>query len=514
MAAMTELMGNTQTSTYTYMTAPRMNGLATPSFLPTIGGANASASFKPYDTYPAPAPMRRSLTSMPWRSATYYGVSRCDPNVPNMRGMPEMMSQRSKTEMDSFKVPQIFGSSRNALYTRYTPNDWNASNQTNYMTSDTVRSSAERIRMDTARLCRELNDKTSRTQGDVGRRLGDRIGDIDYWKTEVLNETDKMVTEIDALTRAKNCLEKMLVETDGPLHTSQECLYSREKRQGIDLVHDDVERALIKEVETIKKCQDEMRKLAQKASDQLALDRAAQHELERDNGDKTSALNLDNTCHQLNNSSRGIQYYDGIHRVDNTVSVPETWAKFSDNNIRRSQSERSASRDIRSLIDQLMSTVSTTLTNEWNAVNTALADRVAEYTATRNGIQAHLSKVLQEVMDMEKNIALIKMCIEEKEAPLQVAQTRLATRTHRPNIEACRDPVQHRLVEEVYEINESLEQLRAKLREAENALQHLLRTKMALERDLGVKNTSLFIDRESCLGMRKNFPMLSRVACY
>ena len=46
--------------------------------------------------------------------------------------------------------------------------------------------------------------------------------------------------------------------------------------------------------------------------------RAAQHELERDAGDKFSALNLDSTCHNMRNSSRGIAYHDGINRVDNT----------------------------------------------------------------------------------------------------------------------------------------------------------------------------------------------------
>jgi len=63
------------------------------------------------------------------------------------------------------------------------------------------------------------------------------------------------------------------------------------------------------------------------------------------------------------------------------------------------------------------------------------------------------------------------------------------------------------LVEEVYEISETVEQLRAKLREAESALQHLLRTKMSLEHDLTVKNNSIFVDRENCLGQRKNFPL-------
>ena len=71
-----------------------------------------------------------------------------------------------------------------------------------------------------------------------------------------------------------------------------------------------------------------------------------------------------------------------------------------------------------------------------------------------------------------------------------------------------------RLVEEVYEINETVESLKAKLREAENALQHLLRTKASLEQDLSIKNNSLFIDREKCMGMRKTFPMSPRVAAY
>ena len=35
----------------------------------------------------------------------------------------------------------------------------------------------------------------------------------------------------------------------------------------------------------------------------------------------------------------------------------------------------------------------------------------------------------------------------------------------------------------------------------------LLKAKSALEHDLSVKNNSLFIDREKCLGIRKTFPM-------
>jgi len=47
---------------------------------------------------------------------------------------------------------------------------------------------------------------------------------------------------------------------------------------------------------------------------------------------------------------------------------------------------------------------------------------------------------------MEKNIELLKKAIQDKEAPMQVAHTRLDTRIRRPNVELCRDPVQHRYV--------------------------------------------------------------------
>ncbi|CAH1794446.1 unnamed protein product [Owenia fusiformis] len=506
-----EFLGHTQTASY--MTGPRMGGSGNPTFLPSI--STMQSSYKPYDTYPAPSPLRRSLTTMPWRPSTYYQTAKVNPSSAVTKSMPEPLSTTNRlSELDSIKVPPVFAAARNALYTRYTPNDWMRSNSANYQASDRVRSGAERLRFDTARLCRETDEKTKRAQADVGKKLGERIGDIQFWKTEVCNETDNMITEINALNEAKRIMEKSLAETENPLHIAKECLYNREKRQGIDLVHDNVEQELIREVDVIKRCQEKMRQTIEKANMQIALDRAAQHELEKDQSDKHRALNLDNTCHQLRNTSRGLAYHDGIQRTDNTVSVPETWAKFSNDNIQRSQSERGASKNLRNEIEAILNQCANDMWQEWNASNVGLTQRIQETVDARNKLQTHLSKTLQEIFDMEKNIELLKKSIQDKEAPMQVAQTRLDTRTHRPNVESCRDPVQHRLVSEVGEISETVDSLQYKLREAENALQHLLRTKSSLEHDLSVKNNSLFIDREKCMGMRKTFPMSPRVASY
>ena len=238
-----EYLGHTQTATY--MTGPRLGGSNAQTFLPSI--STMQSSYKAFDNAVAPSPLRRSLTTLPWRPGTYYQTARVNPSSALTRSMPEPMSGRNQlSELDIIKVPPVFAAARNALYTRYTPNDWMNSNQGNYLASDRVRSTAERLRMDTVRLCRDTDDKTRRTQSDVGKRLGERISDIQFWKTELSNETDQMIAEINALVEAKRVLEKALQETENPLHISQECLYHREKRQGIDLVHDNPEKELIK----------------------------------------------------------------------------------------------------------------------------------------------------------------------------------------------------------------------------------------------------------------------------
>lgn len=238
-----EYLGHTQTATY--MTGPRIGGSNTQTFLPNI--STMQSSFKNPDIYPAPSPLRRSLTTLPWRPSTYYQTARVNTSSALTRSMPDPMSAKTQlSELDNVKVPPVFAAARNALYTRFTPNDWMTSNQGNYLASDRIRTSAERLRLDTVRLCRETDDKTKRTQSDVGKRLGERMGDIHFWKTELNHETDNMITEINALQEAKRILEKALQETENPLHIAQECLYHREKRQSIDLVHDNPEKELIK----------------------------------------------------------------------------------------------------------------------------------------------------------------------------------------------------------------------------------------------------------------------------
>ncbi|GAB1604938.1 tektin-3-like [Argonauta hians] len=456
----------------------------------------------------APPYVRQSITVLPWRPATYYQASKINTSRPICKRVADPICCCSQIgKVDPVSLPGIFQSSRNALYTRYSDKEWAASNAANYNTSEYLRHGSERLRLNSLRTCKEIDDKTSRGQNDVGKKLAERINDTTFWKNELLIESDAMLDDMSALGEAKRLVEKALAESNNVLNITQECLYNREKRQSIDLVHDKAEKALIKEVETIRKCQEKFRNALEKANAQLNLNRAALHELERDTGAKFIANNLDESAFQMRSPSLGVNYHFGVEKIDNTVTNPETWSMITNNNIKRSQAERASSKHLRNEIDTALLNCCNEMWQQWNNANQALADRIQETLIARNKIQAHLSKVLQELFDMNKNIEFLKKSIQDKQNPLKVAQTRLNTRLRRPDIEACRDHAQVRLLEEVGEIYDSLELLKKRLNNAEDALQDLLRMKSTLEEDLSIKNNTLFLDREKCLAMRTTFPM-------
>ncbi len=59
-----------------------------------------------------------------------------------------------------------------------------------------------------------------------------------------------------------------------------------------------------------------------------------------------------------------------------------------------------------------------------------------------------LFQSVEEITTLETTIEQLKLTHWEKQRPLQVAQTRLANRHQRPNIEKCRDEPTHRWANE------------------------------------------------------------------
>lgn len=63
---------------------------------------------------------------------------------------------------------------------------------------------------------------------------------------------------------------------------------------------------------------------------------------------------------------------------------------------------------------------------------------------------------MEEIASQEKNVTVLEKAILDQEGPAKVAHTRLETRTHRPNVELCRDVAQYRLIREVQDITNNV----------------------------------------------------------
>jgi hypothetical protein len=76
-----------------------------------------------------------------------------------------------------------------------------------------------------------------------------------------------------------------------------------------------------------------------------------------------------------------------------SVSVPETWTRYTEENIRRALSEISQSDELINAGNQLLATSNNDMWSQWNHVNVSLENRVQEEHVAKNKIQSHLEKV-------------------------------------------------------------------------------------------------------------------------
>lgn len=281
----------------------------------------------------------------PWRPTMSYEAIEINtlPEIPitNQLMSPKYSPEGMTTEPLSFPN-LITGFDRNAqhaaraaLYTRYTYPEWLKATKSLYSEADTTRNQGESMRNTAMELMKRTDDETVNGQIDSGRRLGERITDIRFWRNEVSLELDRLLNMNKGIMDTRRAIQKALQDMEAPLHIAQECLYHRENRKGNELVHDDVEKSLLMEIENVREYQKKLGQMLEKVTEQLSNSRAAQAMLEEDVAHKESALGIDGACHQLSNYSRGINYYGGIEKYDPTVSTAEVWSEASASRVKR-----------------------------------------------------------------------------------------------------------------------------------------------------------------------------------
>ena len=179
-----------------------------------------------------------------------------------------------------------------------------------------------------------------------------------------------------------------------------------------------MENSLEREVENIKTYQQRMQKMLAKVrsqsmangqdssfsymqvNQQIETNHSMQDKLHGDLEHKDMALEIDRDCHEMHNDAIDIKHHDGIEEEDVSGSVPQSWAKFSKNNVEESQGEfsrfqwslscnpplqaagRSATRQLRYDVNNLINNAASDMSVHWNKTNRAFTDRLASSLKT------------------------------------------------------------------------------------------------------------------------------------
>jgi len=397
---------------------------------------------------------------------------------------------------------------------KYNPDEWHSANYAMSTRSIVDRDTSGKIRNDASDVIKQTEALSLKTQAANTKHLAERLHDINFWKSELQREISDMITETDMLCQQKKRLENALRATEIPLHIATDNLHCRQRRQGIDLVQDDVELNLLKEVEVINNVQDLLRRTIKESEYQIKRNRDEKQKLEMDWSDKKEADELDTKCVILRNEHTNKQFYPGAARFQEIQSTPESWAQHTHDNIARAEHERMASIQLRTLVDNVLTDTSRDMREQADAVDAAFQRRLMEVENAKAVLEDDLKKVCGDIAATEKAIGEIKRAILAKEDPMKVAQTRLHLREFRPNVELCRDPAQYGLVDEVHELSQSVDMLLKKLGDAEQSLKNLQDHRMAIEKDISTKQNTLFIDREKSVPHRTRYPTVSQLQGY
>ncbi|XP_016119269.1 inositol polyphosphate 5-phosphatase K-like [Sinocyclocheilus grahami] len=140
-----------------------------------------------------------------------------------------------------------------------------------------------------------------------------------------------------------------------------------------------------------------------------------------------------------------------------TAVTPEEWESLCILNISKAEKEKNNSLSLRALVDSLLEQTAADMRRQYEATGRAFELRIEETKTAKTQLENQLNELLAETANQEKNLESLRVAIAEKDAPFKVAQTRLFSRSQRPNVELCHDPAQIRLLEEVKELANHIE---------------------------------------------------------
>lgn len=313
----------------------------------------------------------------------------------------------------------------------------------------------------------------------------------------------------------KRRLQNAVAGCTQPLNAANGCLENRSNRVNIDLVHDDVQKELLTEVQVVNGVSAMLKRVLEQVIEQIRLNRSAAYHLSADLKDKDTTLNVDsealgksnaNCIEDINSRLKEMclaKQQSNVPRIKSNWTTPGDWQAYSEQGIAKAEEELQHSLRLRAAVDEILSASAEDLQKQKVATDNALRQRIQDVTLAKNNLEKEKSDVNCQINAIGGQIIETETAIAAKNAPKSVAETRTRSRaTSRPApVELCRDAVQYRLHDELEDIRDSVLELVQQLESLNTQLKALKRAELDLSEDIAVKSKSLEIDN-NCVTLR------------
>ncbi|KAG7209069.1 hypothetical protein KM043_015224 [Ampulex compressa] len=388
---------------------------------------------------------------------------------------------------------------------RFTLDEWHLNNRYRYRCSEAQQELADRLLAESVRACEAAAETVRTNKEETDHRLKEKLEDIEFRKKELLRIRKEIVLEIDALSTYKERIMDALSSVRrNALNICEKCLCFRERRLGIDLVHDDVQIELLKECDVIKGAENLLIRILQQSQEQIRRLKATLYYMDHDLEDKENNLRIDQHNLSLKETGLNLSTYHGTSPLDPSSITLNEWEMQTNNNIVAASKELNSARPLRCYIDTIIKQIVDDLNSQKEITDTAFERRIDQTKEAKMKLELQHSEIMRQATEMTRNITSIEKSITEKEGYLALAHMRLGNRCQRPGLELTRDLVETFLIKEVHDLREIVGNLQQTLCEAQASLRYLLKTQVQIEEDINIKTNTLKIDEVECMILRQS----------
>lgn len=187
-------------------------------------------------------------------------------------------------------------------------------------------------------------------------------------------------------------------------------------------------------------------------------------------------------------------------------STPASYEHFTREALSAGETVRQRSVNLRSNLDDIYKQSLKDLRDQASRVDVALAAQINLTEGVCQQLEKELQRCLHELANTENLIEQLRGSTTGLDAAMKVAQTRLAQRMLRSNVESCRDIPQFALIDEVKSVGERVAATLGELKAAESTQAGLVKARGDLEREIIVKRRTLYIDKQRGQSLRSFYP--------